>query len=100
MRILLVEDDLMLGETLKSALEPQGYTVDWLRDGVQALHAIADQHIDLVILDLGLPKLDGSTQKTKWAKWLAWRGPKWVAICSPLKRHRWWARALFCAQAR
>ena len=64
MRILLVEDDLMLGETLKSALEPQGYTVDWLRDGVQALHAIADQHIDLVILDLGLPKLDGMSVLT------------------------------------
>lgn len=59
MRILLVEDDLMLGETLKSALEPQGYTVDWLRDGVQALHALTSQHIDLVILDLGLPRLDG-----------------------------------------
>lgn len=59
MRILLVEDDQMLGETLQSALEPQGYTVDWLRDGVQALHALTSQHIDLVILDLGLPRLDG-----------------------------------------
>ncbi|PTQ90445.1 response regulator [Agitococcus lubricus] len=61
MRILLVEDDAMLGATLKSALEPQGYTVDWLRDGAQALQAISDQHIDLVILDLGLPKMDGMT---------------------------------------
>lgn len=59
MRILLVEDDIMLGETLQSALEPQGYTVDWLRDGQQALHAISEQHFDLVILDLGLPRLDG-----------------------------------------
>jgi hypothetical protein len=58
-RILLVEDDAMLGETLQSALEPQGYTVDWLRDGQQALHALSDQHFDLVILDLGLPKIDG-----------------------------------------
>lgn len=61
MRILLVEDDVMLGETLQSALEPQGYTVDWLTDGQQALHAISDQHFDLVILDLGLPRLDGMT---------------------------------------
>lgn len=61
MRILLVEDDAMLGETLQSALEPQGYTVDWLTDGQQALHAISDQHFDLVILDLGLPRLDGMT---------------------------------------
>jgi len=59
MRILLVEDDLMLGQTLQRALEPQGYTVDWLRDGSQALQAILDQHIDLIILDLGLPKIDG-----------------------------------------
>ena len=59
MRILLVEDDAMLGETLQSALEPQGYTVDWLKDGQQALHAISEQHFDLVILDLGLPRLDG-----------------------------------------
>ena len=59
MRILLVEDDAMLGETLQTALEPQGYTVDWLKDGQQALHAISEQHFDLVILDLGLPRLDG-----------------------------------------
>jgi len=59
MRILLVEDDAMLGKTLQTALEPQGYTVDWLRDGQQALYALNDQHFDLVILDLGLPKLDG-----------------------------------------
>ena len=37
MRILLVEDDLMLGQTLQRALEPQGYTVDWLRDGSQEI---------------------------------------------------------------
>ena len=41
MRILLVEDDVMLGETLQSALQIQHYTVDWLRDGVMALHAIS-----------------------------------------------------------
>jgi len=52
MRILLVEDDLMLGQTLQRALEPQGYTVDWLRDGSQALQAILDQHIDLIIFNI------------------------------------------------
>lgn len=69
MRILLVEDDTMLGETLQTALEPQGYTVDWLNDGQQALHAISEQYFDLVILDLGLPRLDGmSVLKTVRAK--------------------------------
>ena len=64
MRILLVEDDVMLGETLQSALQAQHYTVDWLRDGVQALHAISDQYVDLIILDLGLPKMDGMSVLT------------------------------------
>jgi two-component system response regulator QseB len=64
MRILLVEDDALLGELLKCTLEMEGYTVDWLRDGVQALHALVDEHLDLVILDLGIPKMDGMSVLT------------------------------------
>lgn len=59
MRLLLVEDDPLLGEGLKMALTREGYTVDWLRDGQQALRALATEEFNLVILDLGLPGLDG-----------------------------------------
>lgn len=59
MRILLVEDDESLGEGLRTALRRAAYTVDWLRDGASALAAIRDGDIDLVVLDLGLPQMDG-----------------------------------------
>lgn len=59
MRILLVEDDESLGEGLRTALRRAAFTVDWLRDGASALAAIKDGGIDLVVLDLGLPHMDG-----------------------------------------
>ena len=59
MRILLVEDDLSLGEGIRVALKPEGYTVDWLQDGRSALHALKHESFDLAVLDLGLPRLDG-----------------------------------------
>ena len=59
MRLLLVEDDPALGEGIRAALKPEGYTVDWLLDGLSAAHAIEQESFDLVILDLGLPRLDG-----------------------------------------
>mgnify|MGYP005988920217 CR=1 FL=1 len=59
MRILLVEDDHSLGEGMRMALKPEGYVVDWVSDGKQALHALLNETFDLVILDLGLPNLDG-----------------------------------------
>jgi two-component system response regulator QseB len=61
MRILLVEDDPMIGSTLKTALQQENYTVDWVRDG-QAGKAALDTTGDayaLVLLDLGLPKKTG-----------------------------------------
>lgn len=59
MRILLVEDDLSLGEGIRVALKPEGYTVDWLQDGRSALHALQHESFDLAVLDLGLPRLGG-----------------------------------------
>ena len=59
MRILLVEDDIALGEGIRIALKPEGYTVDWLQDGVSALHALTHEDFDLVVLDLGLPRMAG-----------------------------------------
>lgn len=59
MRVLLVEDDVALGEGIRVALKPEGYTVDWVRDGESALHALTHESFDLAVLDLGLPGLDG-----------------------------------------
>jgi two-component system OmpR family response regulator len=59
MRVLLVEDDWMIGETLRDALKDASYAVNWVRDGRHALNALDIQPYDAVLLDLGLPKVDG-----------------------------------------
>lgn len=59
MRVLLVEDDRMIGEAIESALQDATYAVDWARDGLAALGAIENQSYDIMLLDLGLPKKDG-----------------------------------------
>ncbi len=59
MRLLLVEDDKALGEGLRLGLRQEGYTVDWLEDGTSALHALLSEDFDLLVLDLGLPRMSG-----------------------------------------
>lgn len=59
MRLLLVEDDPMLGNSLKQALQAQHYVVDWVQTGLSALTALQTEHFDLAVMDLGLPGLDG-----------------------------------------
>jgi two-component system OmpR family response regulator len=59
MRVLLIEDDMMIGEALQAALRDASYAVDWLRNGKVALDTLVFEHYDLVLLDLGLPGLDG-----------------------------------------
>jgi two-component system OmpR family response regulator/two-component system response regulator QseB len=59
MRILLVEDDRLLGDGLKAGLTQAGYAVDWLRDGEAAVAALSTEAFAAVVLDLGLPKRDG-----------------------------------------
>ena len=59
MRILLVEDDAALGQAMNTALQRAGYTVDWSHDGHEADIALHDQVYEAVILDLGLPRIDG-----------------------------------------
>ena len=55
MRLLLVEDDRMIGESLRSALRLEGHAVDWVRDRAAAHATLASERFDLVLLDLGLP---------------------------------------------
>ncbi len=59
MRILLVEDDELLGDGIKTGLEQQGFTVDWVQDGEAANIAINVETFDALVLDLGLPKQSG-----------------------------------------
>ncbi|MBU0785123.1 MAG: response regulator transcription factor [Gammaproteobacteria bacterium] len=59
MRVLLVEDDPMIGEEVQDALKDASYAVDWVKTGETALSALKTQHYDLVLLDLGLPQKDG-----------------------------------------
>ncbi|MDX2219689.1 MAG: response regulator [Burkholderiales bacterium] len=59
MRMLLVEDDKMIGEVVLDLLRNEGYAVDWVKDGEMAETALLAEPYDLVLLDLGLPKRDG-----------------------------------------
>jgi DNA-binding response OmpR family regulator len=70
MRLLLVEDDPILGSSLRKALEKHAYGVDWVQDGEAAIAALEDLVFDLVVLDVNLPKVSGmevlrSTRKSK-----------------------------------
>ncbi|TXI12987.1 MAG: response regulator transcription factor, partial [Rhizobium sp.] len=59
MRVLLVEDDNILGSSLKKALEKHAYGVDWMRDGASGLEAAEHSHFAAIVLDINLPQLSG-----------------------------------------
>jgi DNA-binding response OmpR family regulator len=58
-RVLLVEDDRMIGDSVRAALRQAGFAVDWVRDGPAAEASLATERFDVVLLDLGLPQRDG-----------------------------------------
>ena len=66
MRILLVEDEALLRRQLRAALIEAGYAVDEADNGVDAQHLGATEPYDAVVLDLGLPRLDGLTVLQRW----------------------------------
>lgn len=59
MRVLLIEDDPLLGDGIKTAIEREGYTVDWFSRGCEAISAVSNEAFSVMILDLGLPDMDG-----------------------------------------
>ncbi len=59
MRILVVEDDALLGDAIQAGLRQSGYAVDWMKDGVSAEQALTTEPYAAVVLDLGLPRLSG-----------------------------------------
>ncbi len=66
MRVLLVEDDARLRETLCASLQEAGYVVDSVDNGLDALHLGQTEAFDAVLLDLGLPQLDGLSVLRRW----------------------------------
>jgi two-component system OmpR family response regulator len=59
MRVLLIEDDRMIGTAMQQALKDAAYAVDWVTDGETAVQAAQNESYELALLDLGLPKADG-----------------------------------------
>lgn len=59
MRLLLIEDDPMIGKSIREGLRREGYGVDWVRDGWAGERSLSEEAYDLVMLDLGLPRKDG-----------------------------------------
>lgn len=59
MRILVVEDDALLGDAIQAGLKQAGFAVDWVKDGAQADQALSTESYDAAVLDIGLPRLSG-----------------------------------------
>ena len=68
MRILLVEDDTLIGDGIRMGLRKQGFSVDWLTDGSEARHALTAAPYNAVVLDLTLPGADGLDILRAWRK--------------------------------
>ena len=68
MRVLIVEDEPNLGRQLRSTLEGAGYAVDLATDGEDGLYLGQTENYDAVVLDLGLPEIDGLTVLDRWRK--------------------------------
>jgi two-component system, OmpR family, response regulator QseB len=68
MRLLLVEDDSMIAEPVLGAMRREGYAVDWARDGREAQLSLGHDVYDLVLLDLGLPRVDGIAVLNEYRK--------------------------------
>lgn len=66
MRVLLIEDDSLIGDGLKTGLEKLGFTIDWFTDGEDGQEALLQAPYEAVILDLGLPQIDGLSILKKW----------------------------------
>lgn len=66
MRILLIEDDSLIGDGIKNGLEKLGFTVDWFSDGNDGHEALLQTGYDAVVLDLGLPGRDGLSILKDW----------------------------------
>ena len=84
MRVLIVEDEPNLGRQLRATLEGAGYAIDLATDGEDGHYLGSTESYDAVILDLGLPEMDGVTVLQKWRK-----GGKTMPVLILTARDRW-----------
>lgn len=68
MRLLLIENDKLIGDGLKLGLSKQNFAVDWFQDGKLGFEALFSTEYDAVVLDLSLPKMDGLDILRQWRK--------------------------------
>mgnify|MGYP001297841752 CR=1 FL=1 len=80
MKILIIEDDSMIGDSLQKALRKSGYVVDWVQDGENVLLYLGSTEYDLMILDLGLPGEDGLL--VKQSRTGAWEIDRDASYCT------------------
>jgi len=66
MRILLIEDDRLIGDGIKAGLSKLGFSIDWFTQGKEGLRALSAAPYDAVILDLSLPEIDGLDILRQW----------------------------------
>ncbi len=59
MRVLVIEDDALLGDAIQAGLKQSGYAVDWMKDGISADQALSTEAYAAAVLDLGLPRMSG-----------------------------------------
>jgi DNA-binding response OmpR family regulator len=74
MRVLLVEDDALLGDGVRAGLKQAGFAVDWTQDGQAAKLALETEEYAVIVLDLGLPRLNG-TELLKWLRGIESKTP-------------------------
>ena len=80
MRLLLVEDDLMIGESVLDLLRDEGYAVDWVKNGEIALSVLESENYDLILLDPPYASGAGAVALDKLAR-LGWIGPAtWISL--------------------
>ena len=103
MRVLLVEDDPLIGNGLQIGLTKSGFIVDWFTDGQSGLNALIGAPYDAVVLDLTLPKLDGLDVLKQWRSnnqdvhvihWMnalkAFNKVPMIIFANPLPWRKWW----------
>lgn len=94
MRLLLIEDDAMIGKSIREGLRRDGYVVDWVRDGWAGERSLEEQSYDLLLLDLGLPRKDGLEVLSGARR----RGTPLPVLVNPSQQRKAWRSRSTCPE--